>query len=804
MTTEAGNLSFGYWVRCRRMAFDLTQAELGSRAGASAAMIRKIEADERRPSRELAEMLADVFALTGVEREAFLRAARQPVAVEALPATPPALLPRSPLPTAPNNLPAPLTSFVDRTQDLPAIVKLLQRSDVRLVTLIGPPGVGKTRLSLRAAELLLADFPDGVWFVDLAPITAPDLVLAAIAQQFGVCTAAENALAREVCAAVGSQRVLLVLDNCEQVIAAAPAIGELLRGCKRLKVLATSRIPLHLYGEHEYAAPPLSTPPADAPPAALMTYEAVELFVARVRQHQPSFTVDAANAADVLVIVRKLQGIPLAIELAAATLRRETPASLAASLRATANWVRTIQATARDLPQRQRTLADAIAWSYALLEPAEQRCLRRLGVFAGSFTREAAAAICADADSVARPEQVAAWLENLADHSLIVREPGRWRLLEMIREFARTQMGEAEFHAVQAQHADYFHRLAPPAVSAPAEMEADYYDDVAALRWLIAQGDAARAVAMCTSMIWFWETRGYLQEGQSLVRQVLALPGDVDAQRRIDLLFHAASLFWQVHDFASATAMTEQAIAHASTHGLSGALPSLYNLRGRIAIEAGALDQAEAALTQSLSLAQQVGTLNPGFPVLQLGEVAFARGDLAEAARRFDQADALLPGDGLHLTRAMLHTDRAELALACGDAASARRELLLALPHVRTHVRRLRYWLVTVAGLLLADAAPAPLAAFELLAAEAALSRQGAPISPLYQPLLVQRLAHAKTQIDAETQAAHWNAAQRWTWQEAAAKAEALLLDRVESPAAAGFMSSVAPRPSQRPSRRRR
>lgn len=780
MMGEAGNLSFGYWVRRRRMALDLTQAELGKRAGASAAMIRKIEADERRPSRELAEMLATVFALRGAERDTFLCAARQPLAVEALPATPPEILLHSSLPTTPNNLPAPLTSFVDRTHDLPAIVRLLQRGDVRLVTLIGPPGIGKTRLSLRVAELLLEDFPDGVWFVDLAPITEAELALAAIAQQLGVRMTAGNALTREVCAAVGSQRVLLVLDNCEQVITAAPAIGELLRGCRRLKVLATSRIPLQLYGEHEYAAPPLSTPPADALPADLMTYEAVELFVVRVRQHQPAFTVDAANAADVLDIVRKLQGIPLAIELAAATLRRETPASLAASLRETANWVRTLQATARDLPQRQRTLADAIAWSYRLLEPAEQRCLRRLGVFAGSFTLEAAAAVCADEEDAAQTGLVAAWLESLVDHSLLVRESGRWRLLEMIREFARTQMSAAESHAVQTRHADYYHRLAPPAVSAPAEMEADYHDYVAALHWMIAQGDAARAVSMCTSMVWFWETRGYLLEGQSLVRQVLALPGEVETQRRIDLLSHAASLFWQVHDFAGATAMTEQAIAEANTDCLPGALPSLYNSLGRILIEQGALDRAEAALRQSLTLARQVGALNPGFPVLQLGEVAFARGDLAEAARRFDQADALLPGDGVQLPRAILHTDRAELALARGDVTTARRELLQALPHVRTHVRRLRYWLVALAGLLLADAAPArsPLAAFEFLAVEAALNRQGAPISPLYQPLLARRLAQAKTQIDPETQAVHWRAAQRWTWQEAVAKAEALLLDQ--------------------------
>lgn len=776
---ELATFSFGYWVRRRRRALDLTQAELGRRAGASAAAIRKIEADERRPSRELAEHLATALGVPDAERAAFLAAARGvaaivrlpvpvgPLAAPAFPPTPPA---------TPHNLPAPLTSFVNRTYDVAAITALLRRSDVRLLTLIGPPGIGKTRLSIHAAEALLPAFPDGVWFVDLAPISDPALALAAIARQAGVSELADEPLAQRFRAALGGKRVLLVLDNCEQVVEVAAEVSELLRACKGLKVLATSRVPLHVYGEHEYAAPPLSLPPPGASPDQMMEFEAVQLFVARTRQHQPAFTVDAANAGDVADILRKLEGIPLAIELAAATLRRLSVAGLAAMLCCEANWVDAIQATARDLPPRQRTLAGAIAWSYDLLDADTRACLRRLAVFVGSFTLDAATAVCAGPADPHGRALVQSWLTTLSDHSLVTPEPGRWRLLEMIREFAWNKMTAEERSLAQEWHARYFCGLLAQSSDNQEAVESDHDNYLAALQRLIEQGEASQALQMCSDLAWFWETHGYVREGQALIRRSLALGGQPDANQRIDLLFKASNLSWQCHDFASADDFAAQAVAIAQAERPER-LASLFNLLGRIYIEEGELAQAEAALRRSAALARQrPELLNSGFPLVQLGEVAWARADLAEAQALFDEADALLPDAGPELARAILHTDRAEIALARRDVAAARRELLLALPHVRKHVRRVRFWLVSLAGWLLADGSPEKAAlGVQCLAVEEGLGERGGPLSPLYRALIAQRLQTARSLVDAPAWSALWRAARGWTAQEAMAHGEAWL-----------------------------
>ncbi|GIV85960.1 MAG: hypothetical protein KatS3mg052_2967 [Candidatus Roseilinea sp.] len=777
---ELARSSFGYWVRRRRLALDLTQAELGRRAGASAAAIRKIEADERRPSRELAELLASALGVPDEERAAFLAAARGLASVERLPAAGElAAAPPPPRPIAaptPHNLPAPLTSFVNRTQDSAVVTALLRHNDVRLLTLVGPPGMGKTRLSIHAAERLLPDFADGVWFVDLAPISDPALALAAIARQAGVRELANVPWSERFRAVLGGKRVLLVLDNCEQVVGAAPELSELLRACQGLKILATSRVPLHVYGEHEYAAPPLSLPPPGASPDQMMEFEAVQLFVARTRQHQPAFAVDAANAGDVADILRKLEGIPLAIELAAATLRHMSAADLAATLRSETGWVETIHTAARDLPPRQRTLAGAIARSYDLLDADTRACLRRLAVFTGSFTLDVATAVCVGPADPHGRALVQSWLTTLSDHSLVTPEPGRWRLLEMIRDFAWSRMTEEECSQACEQHAHYFCGLLAQSADDLEAVESDHDNYLAALRRLLDQGDASRALQMCSALAWFWETHGYVREGQALICRSLALGGQVDANQRIGLLFKASNLSWQCHDFTNADDFARQAVALAEAEQPQW-LASLFNLLGRINIERGELVRAETALQRSLELAQQrPEALNPGFPMLQLGEVAWARGDLAAAAALFDEADALLPAARPDLARAILHTDRAEIALVCGDAGVARRELLLALPHVRQHVRRVRFWLVSLAGWLLADGSPEKAAlGVQCLAVEEGLGERGGPLSPLYRALIAQRLQTARSLVDAPVWPALWRAARGWTAQEALAHGEAWL-----------------------------
>jgi predicted ATPase/class 3 adenylate cyclase len=293
----------------------------------------------------------------------------------------------------PNNIPAQSTPFVGRARELDAIRhQYLGRPEVRLVTLLGPGGTGKTRLALQVALDLLDDFPDGVFHVALSRISDAGLVASAVAQTLGVRETAERPLLEGLKTHLRNKHLLLILDNFEQVAAAAPLLADLLSACPRVKMLVTSREVLHVYGEHEFVVPPMSLPERrQLPPAdQLAQYEAVRLFVERAQSVSPDFALDAANAGTIVEICRRLDGLPLAIELAAARIRLLSPQAMLARLE---HGLRLLTGGARDLPARQQTLRNAIAWSYDLLAEPEQTLLRRLAVFAGGFTLEAAEAV---------------------------------------------------------------------------------------------------------------------------------------------------------------------------------------------------------------------------------------------------------------------------------------------------------------------------------------------------------------------------------------------------------------------------
>jgi predicted ATPase/transcriptional regulator with XRE-family HTH domain len=724
-------VSFGAQLRARRRVLDLTQAELGRLAGCSAAAIRKIEAEERRPSAQLAGLLADALGVKGVELEQFVAAARgRPVQFASA-------MPPEPAPRTPHNLPAPLTSFVNRTQDVDAVVRLL-RGPARLVTLIGPAGIGKTRLAIHSAEVLLPEFGDGIWFVDLAGVNDPALALPAVAHAVGLRDLADRPLPERLTTLWREKRVLLVLDNFEQVLDAAPDIANLLRGSRGLKALVTSRVALGVYGEHEYAPPPLSLPPPGAGSERMLDFEAVQLFVERVRQHQPDFGLSGGSAEDrrrlVSSIVRKLEGIPLALEIAAASLRRLPLAELAATVTGERRWLDALVATARDLPPRQRTLAAAIAWSADLLEPAAAARLCQLAVFAGPFSTEAAGAVWGESDADAQSE-----LAALVDQSLLAPEAKSWRMLEMVREYGWGRMTAAERSAARQRHAEHYQRRLADETPDVAEIGREYGNYAAALRYRLETRDGKAALAMCAGLGWFWETQGYAAEGLSLIRASLALASGRPADELVRVLFKAANLSWQAHDFAAARQFAEQAIHLAETADLPGELPGLYNLLGRVGIEAGDLDQAEADLRQAVDLVADRPGAEAGFPILQLGEVALARGDRDRAAALFGQAEATLPPGEPDLAVAILHTNLGELNVMAGDMAAARAELQTALPHARVHVRRMRFLLVTLAGLLLAEIPPDAAAAFRCLSAERSLSESSAPLSPMYLGFIAAR-----------------------------------------------------------------
>ena len=371
-----------------------------------------------------------------------------------------------------STVPTPLTSFVGRERELATLTRLLCQSDLRLLTLTGPGGVGKTRLAISVAADLQECFAGRVWFVPLASLTDPAYVLPAIAQALGVRESGRNGLLEDIARALGNDPTLLILDNFEQIIDAASTVVNLLARCPNLTCLVTSRTVLRLSGEHVFPVPALPLPPAAhvSTLARAAASPAVQLFVRRAQAAQPQFALTEANAGEIEAICRKLDGLPLAIELAAARVRHFAPPELLARLHTTdeAAMLRVLTGGPRDAPTRQQALRHAISWSHDLLSPQEQALFRRLAVFVGGFTMSAAQTVAADIfDS---HHEVADGIASLLDQSLVQPVEGtpgyaRFGLLETIREFAFERFeSDPDRLAVQNAHASYFADLARHAV----------------------------------------------------------------------------------------------------------------------------------------------------------------------------------------------------------------------------------------------------------------------------------------------------------------------------------------------------
>jgi len=459
------DISFGRYLSARRHLLDLTQDELARQIGCSVVTIRKLEADERRPSKQIAERLAASLNIPEAERAAFLIFARSEPSAGAAEASLPVPdhlhAQRPPLRVA-------LTPLVGRDQDVAAIRNRLLRDDTRLLTLVGAPGIGKTRLALAVAAEAQAAFADGVVFVALAPISDAELVVATIAQTLDVKESGNQPLLKTVTELLRNRQLLLILDNFEQVLDAAPQVADLLSACPHVKVLATSRAALHIRGEQLYPVPPLLLPDLAALPPAehLLQIAAITLFAERAQAVQPSFQLTDANAAAVATICTRLDGLPLAIELAAAHVRLLSPPALLARL---SDRLAVLRDGPRDLPPRQQTLLSAFAWSYDLLDDGAQRLLRWLGVFVGGCTMEAAEAVCNAAGDL--PVDVLDGLTALLYQSLLRQEVGsdgepRFVLLETLCEYALERLEAcAETPIMQRHHANYYVALAELAES---------------------------------------------------------------------------------------------------------------------------------------------------------------------------------------------------------------------------------------------------------------------------------------------------------------------------------------------------
>jgi predicted ATPase/class 3 adenylate cyclase len=602
----------------------------------------------------------------------------------------------------PHNLPLQLTSLLGRDADVPAVRSLLLRDGVRLVTLTGPGGTGKTRLGLQVAAELVDHFEHGVFLVELAPISDPSLVPSAIAHVLGVRDMGGRTALEGIKDYLRSRSILLVLDNFEQILAAATIVVDLLAVSPGLKVLVTSRAPLRLRGEREHAVPPLALPDAGQATTmkAVSRSPAVALFVQRARAIRADFALTDENAPAVADICARLDGLPLAIELAAARVRLMTPEAMARRLE---RRLPLLVGGARDLPARQQALRDTIAWSYDSLDEQERRLFRRLGVFVGGWTLDAAEAVCnADGDLT-----TLGGLESLVSKSLIrqdaeVRGEPRFTMLETIREYALDQLdasGEAPW--IRRLHAECFLGLASmawPGLTGKdqaawyARLEADHDNMRAALAWCLATAEGTHlGPRLACALYRFWQRHGHVTEGREWLTRALSRHAPED-ETRARLLNAAGVLARAQGDVPLARRFFEEALAIFRTVGeLADIANALHNL-GSAALFQGDLRLATALLDESLTLWRESGDRwGVAMALHYRGSLAHDQGEVTLAMALYEESLGLLRelGDwwsvastlgnlgilvgnqGDHARAAKLFDQRMAIRVELGDPAGA-------------------------------------------------------------------------------------------------------------------------------------
>ena len=591
-------------------------------------------------------------------------------------------------------LPDPLTSFVGRERDLAAVGALLRAGNVRLLTMIGSGGVGKTRLALRVAAEARAEFTDGVGYVPLAAVADPELVVPTVAQALGVRETGERGVADQLVDVLGDRRVLLVLDNFEQVIDAGPVLVDLLVACPRLKVLVTSRAPLRLSGERVYAVAPMSLPDPGDTSERLGEAEAVCLFVERAQAVDPAFVLTDDNARATAAVCARLEGLPLAIELAAAKTSFLSPEGLLARL---ARRLPLLTGGPRDAPARLRTMRDAIAWSHDLLTAEEQTLFRRLAVFSSGFTLEAAEAVAGGDGDLGC--DVWSGIEALAEQSVLRQRPGdagepRFGMLETIREYALERLAASgEQEAVRARHAAWCLALAEAAEPhlegfgrGQARWLARLDDELgnlrAALVWFNETGDARAILRLVAVLDVYWFTRPYGGEARRWLETGLAAGAAVPADVRGMALHVLTHLACHLGDHEVAVARAEEDLALARTTDTPFALGRAHYGLGMACEYAGATDRAVAHYAQAIPLLRQAGARSWVYLALaDLGGLRQLGGDVAGAVPLLDEALALVrqddPADplGLQDTLNLAHVlgRRAHAARAQGDPGLALR-----------------------------------------------------------------------------------------------------------------------------------